>query len=849
MKRARGWYSAPIRSVQDSCSRITVRGELHDVLRWFRAACIISFFATSATARAVELSGQLTCAGCTGPIAIGAFAGDAVEAAAVLDLRWLSAPGAFVLEVPEGVGPVWVFAFDDPGLEGVPAPGAAFGEAADNPYEVGAGPVDVGIVTLVTPELPVVSVSGTVTCTDCDGAIAVVFHEAPGPDGGALMDAFWLTAPGAWQIDLPEHAGELWVSAMRDGDFDRVPDLGTALVTASPITVAMSDVAGLDLTLETLPTSGVVLSGTVGCAGCTPPIGLVLLGPPGAPDGPLLERWWLETPGAFSVRLPEGLGEVWLYGFLDADLDGVPDLGSDLVAYAGNPITIDTSPVGGVALTLAAPVAPGAVELRGTLSCTGCRDIIWIEARGDDALGGAVIDRRGLVAPGAFMLVVPEHAGRVRVFARASDGAPEVEAVPSPVTVATADVTGLRIDLGVIPDGVVAVSGVVTCADCAGPIAVAARDGFGGNLASLWLVSPGPYTLLVPEAIGEVSVFAWRDADLDGQPDAGGDEVPAADNPIAIGTSDVAGVDVDLGALPLGPTISGTVACDGCTGHIAVALFAAPGPAEGALLDRVWLAAPGAWLMPLPDAAEVWVAAFADADLDGEPDVSTGLVSHPNNPVVLDGASVTGIDLTLEVIAPPRVTVGGEVICRTCPGIVWVRVFDGPIDQSQVLDDFGLVRAGPFERAYPPGLGAAWFYAFPDADLDREPDFGFEPVAFADNPVAIGEDDIDGVILDLDPEPIADEDPESVEPVETVEDVEPDPVEPDESPEPTEPGPESTEPEPDAPPELVEEAADEPRDSGCGCDASGGPSADILFSILCLAALLRRRARSLEVPR
>ena len=66
----------------------------------------------------------------------------------------------------------------------------------------------------------------------------------------------------------------------------------------------------------------------------------------------------LDRPGPFSLSVPVSVGQVWVGGFVDQDLDGRPGPLDPHGWYGDNPIAVDQD-VSGVLLTLeAAPPPP-----------------------------------------------------------------------------------------------------------------------------------------------------------------------------------------------------------------------------------------------------------------------------------------------------------------------------------------------------------------------------------------------------------------------------------------------------------------------------------------------------------
>jgi len=96
------------------------------------------------------------------------------------------------------------------------------------------------------------------------------------------------------------------------------------------------------------------------------------------------------------------------------------------------------------------------------------------------------------------------------------------------------------------------------------------------------------------------------------------------------------------------------------------------------------------------------------------------------------------------------VTLRGEVRCPDCAGGVGLRLYgEGGELGGPVLSQFGLLEPSPWSLEVAAGTGAAPLFAFRDQDLDGLPDPGTGAVAYRGNPLAIGEADLDELVIDL----------------------------------------------------------------------------------------------------
>lgn len=80
-------------------------------------------------------------------------------------------------------------------------------------------------------------------------------------------------------------------------------------------------------------------------------------GPKGAqPKVIQLER--LSAPGPFTLRLSQGIGDIYVVAFNDADENGRPDREDPRGAYDGNPISIGEDDISEIVLNLAVEEVP-----------------------------------------------------------------------------------------------------------------------------------------------------------------------------------------------------------------------------------------------------------------------------------------------------------------------------------------------------------------------------------------------------------------------------------------------------------------------------------------------------------
>ncbi len=484
----------------------------------------------------------------------------------------------------------------------------------------------VTVVVLVATPAHALTLSGEVRCADCAGGVGLVALEG---EGGFPLAHLWLDRPGPYGVDVPDFTESVELYAFRDDDADGLPDPGTEAVPHpdNPIVVEGEDLAGLDIEIPTLPDVDVELSGTIACADCAGGVGLVVRG---AADGFPLAHMGLAAPGRYAVSVPIGAGEVEVWAYRDADGNGIADPGTELTACDRNPIDVGSDDIFGLDVDMGS-LPDVTAALSGRVRCADCAGGVGLIVLAVE--GGFPLAHIGLDVAGPFSVEVPFDSGEVELWAYRDadrDGVPDPGTEPkpfddNPVTVARDDIEGLDVTLAPLPDVTAEVSGRVRCADCAGGVGLVATTSprFGGfPLAHLGLAEPGDYVVSLPIDSGEVSLYAYRDADLDGVPDPGTDLVEYPDNPIVVLDDDVEDIDLDLGELPPLPAVelSGVVTCGDCAGVNVIVLSA-----EGGFpLAHLGLDGPGPWAAEVPEAigaVEVW--AFRDDDLDGVPDPGT----------------------------------------------------------------------------------------------------------------------------------------------------------------------------------------------------------------------------------
>ena len=99
--------------------------------------------------------------------------------------------------------------------------------------------------------------------------------------------------------------------------------------------------------------------------------------------------------------------------------------------------------------------------------------------------------------------------------------------------------------------------------------------------------------------------------------------------------------------------------------------------------------------------------------------------------------------------ASTTVSVSGEVICSSCTGSVLVAAFDNLALEGDPIELLTLGGAGPFSFTFERGFGDVYLLALGDNNDNVNPDEG-EPFLIRREPITIGDEDVTGIVLDLD---------------------------------------------------------------------------------------------------
>ena len=510
-----------------------------------------------------------------------------------------------------------------------------------------------------------------------------------------------------------------------------------------------------------VPVSGVLL-----CDDCPGGVTLSVGGAPADAGERLLFSLGLARPGPFAFSVDDTLRSLSLFAFSDEDGDGVPDGGTEIVAYPGNPVELLGGEVAALRFDLSGLTGAGGpaaqrVLVSGSVLCADCAGPVTLRVH--DARGpgrSAPVISRLLDGPGPFSQPLPRRLGSVHLMALRdgdADGSPDpgtelAACQANPVSLAAGDVAELVLDLGTLPEAALTLAGELRCPDCAGAISVSVRRGAAGELVALRSFErPGPYSLGLPRGLGPVSVHAFRDADRDGQPDLSLEPTGAPGNPLLAQEQDLEGVDIALAPLPGVVALSGMVICPSCPGGVTLSLGRAGGPEGGPVFALRALDGPGPFALHVPAGlGEVELAAFSDPDRDGRPDDGVSPTQAADNPINVADRDIGGLLLELEPPpSPDSVRLTGEIRCADCAGGVTLELrADGGFEVAPLVRHW-IPAAGPFSLVVPADLGPVTLWAFRDADADGRADNPDDPDAYVSSPLVVADEDVGGLELDL----------------------------------------------------------------------------------------------------
>ena len=240
----------------------------------------------------------------------------------------------YTITARDNLGVVNVLAYHESDGNGLFEPADFTGEATSNPVQLGVG--DVSGVEILIPSgdplnfpqpPPDIEISGTVEYDDYSGGDILVFASVADTNG-QLMAAQTLAAPRPFALEVPGNYLGMMLWAVYDPEGDGIYDLATdANDLLGPFNTDTSDVSGLLLELENVPSNVNSLGGTITLnttAGPDDRLVVYLMDNPVVGTVPYRTQYY-GNPGAtvdYSfVGLPSG--DYLVVAFLDLDSDSI----------------------------------------------------------------------------------------------------------------------------------------------------------------------------------------------------------------------------------------------------------------------------------------------------------------------------------------------------------------------------------------------------------------------------------------------------------------------------------------------------------------------------------------------
>jgi hypothetical protein len=602
-----------------------------------------------------------------------------------------------------------------------------------------------------------------------------------------------LAAPGPFELSVPRGLGRLRLLVGQDLDGGGIS--GADPVASRALTVGEIDLDGVDLVLE--PAAGASFparaEGTAaGEAVGSPPVVAHVEAPPGGGADPAaglagpfdryegevvlvkglllskqagmvdldlrvpddeaqggvraLGKILLEEPGEFAFRVPKGMGDLRIEAFQDLSRDG-PD---DADPWAATLVEVGEADIEGVRLMLVAGARGGAAEHR--------------------EVGHSVMGEGASVAVSLENVDRPVDPSGVGPFANHRGAMVRLKGVVSAPVDAPVDID-VWIDDPEAPGGK-------------------------RNQGKIILLSPGPFSIRVPKTGGAMALEAYQDTEADG---------PSQADLFARVELEVRGADVEGIALALsqtgnrggagatrpaavdrlpfaeveGPRITVAGVVQGARQAPVILDFRVPdaqAPGGVARVGQITLPGPGVFEFSLPrDLGAFEIEAFQDPGLDGPDD------SDPYGRLSLQIAAADqqvrvelrdGGRALLAAAAGAPASGGGPaaatVEADAFPAHTGARVhLSGRLewsgDQLVNLDIFKVdatapggrsiagklkLRAGAFAFTAPADFGPMELEAY--VDLDGDGPTGTDPSGrCAQNPLSVGSEDIDGLIIEI----------------------------------------------------------------------------------------------------
>jgi hypothetical protein len=410
-------------------------------------------------------------------------------------------------------------------------------------------------------------ISGTVTGTG-GGPLAGIYVDAYSPDyyadaTTAADGSYSVMVPaGTYNVEFSDYNNDVYLHGYyASGGFTVDQN------SATPVTVGTSDVTGINVRLQ----AGRHISGTV-------------TGPGGMPVSAIFVEVWSSTfdiwmytglDGTYSLMVPAGTYTVHFADWSDAYLSGYySSSGFQVLQYLATPVTVGTSDVTGINVQLQT-----GHTISGTVTGTGDGPLGNISVRtfciaGDqgpstycDSTTTASDGTYSLrVTAGSYKLEFDDNNGTYVTGYYSSNGFTTDLGAATPVTVGASDVAGINVKM----ETGVHIKGTVT-----GPGGTPVQsiyvytNSLLGDYYDAYTASDGTYSLLVPAGTYAVAFYDLAGRYLKCYHTSSGYTVDQASaTPVTVGTSDVTGINVQLGT---GYNIKGIVT--GPTGALLAGIY------------------------------------------------------------------------------------------------------------------------------------------------------------------------------------------------------------------------------------------------------------------------------------
>ncbi len=393
------------------------------------------------------------------------------------------------------------------------------------------------------------AIQGTVTGTG-GTPLADIEVDVTGAGDWGYEGATGTAADGTYLVHVPPGSYTLYFfdgsSAYLSGYYYSSGSGHFSVNEASPVKVTTTDVTGINVQLGI----GHFVKGTVTGTGGTP-LADVEVDVSSVSDSGYDGSTWTASDGTYSVDVPRGSYTVYFYDWMDTYLNGYYSSGGfTLDEDSATPVKVTTSDVTGIDVQLET-----GQFITGTVTGTGGTPLedVDVEADSMSYLASGETDSDGsywlLVPPDTYELYFSDGSGLYLsgYYSSSASGHFTVdEGSATPVTVTTSDVTGINVRLGTAHF----IMGTVTGTDGT-PLSDFEVDAYTAGYAydgSTTTASDGTYSIDVPAGSYTVYFYDGSGTYFSGYYSSSGftlDEDSAT--PVKVTTSDVSGIDVQIG--------------------------------------------------------------------------------------------------------------------------------------------------------------------------------------------------------------------------------------------------------------------------------------------------------------